>query len=227
MSTKKIAAANLICLKEIKHIIWDYNGTLLNDIDLCVDMINIVLRKRGLPVLSKQHYKSVFDFPVKDYYEKIGFDFSKESFDIVGTEFIENYNKNLHKSKLHKHAIDVLSAISKLGIKQSILSARLQQSLDKEMIEFGIKKYFSHVSGLANHYAHGKLENGISLIDNLALDPKEILVIGDTLHDLDVARAKGTQELLIAGGHQSYDRLIKGSNNVIYSLQEMSEMIIN
>ena len=217
--------ADTICLKEIKHVIWDYNGTLLNDIDLCVDMINIVLAKRNLPIITKQHYKSVFDFPVKDYYEKIGFDFSKEAFNIVGTEFIDNYNSNMHKSKLHEHAIEVLSAFEQLGIKQSVLSARLQQSLDEEMKEYGIERFFSNISGLTNHYAHGKLDNGIKLIDELALKPGEILIIGDTLHDLDVAREKGTCELLIANGHQSYDRLKEGSPNVIHSLSELLDLI--
>ena len=227
MIEKIVTDNNTICIKDIKHIIWDYNGTLLNDIDLCVDVINVVLDRRGLSKISKQHYKTVFDFPVRDYYEAIGFDFSKESFDIVGTEFIDRYNSEMHTAKLHQHAIEVLSLIDKLGIKQSILSARLQQSLDVELKTLGIEKFFSHISGLSNHYAHGKLENGIELIDKIALPPDEILVIGDTLHDLDVAREKGTKELLIADGHQTYERLLKGSSNVIHSLSEMLEMINN
>jgi phosphoglycolate phosphatase len=37
-----------------------------------------MLRKRNLPLLSLKKYKEVFTFPVRDYYEKIGYNFTKE-----------------------------------------------------------------------------------------------------------------------------------------------------
>ncbi|MEA3444049.1 MAG: HAD hydrolase-like protein [Bacteroidota bacterium] len=97
-----------VCLNNIKHIIWDYNGTLLNDLDVCVDVINKVLGRRGLDKLSREAYQAVFDFPVKNYYEKIGFDFQKESFEIVGTEFIEEYNKKQTACLLQEGSIKML-----------------------------------------------------------------------------------------------------------------------
>ena len=59
----------------IAGIIWDWNGTLLNDMELCVHTINEMLQKRNLHELSVDEYKEVFSFPVKDYYQKIGFDY--------------------------------------------------------------------------------------------------------------------------------------------------------
>jgi len=215
----------MICLKDIKHIIWDYNGTLLNDIDLCVDMINIVLERRKLPTITKQQYKEVFDFPVKNYYEVIGFDFSIEPFDIVGTEFIEEYNNNTNRFILHDGVIDILDTIKSLGIPQSVLSARLQASLHQELNDFGINKYFDHIFGLSDHYANGKLELGRQLMNRIDVEPKNILLIGDTLHDMDVAKELGISELLISNGHQNYDRLSKGSNNVLNSIGEFIKLI--
>jgi len=61
-------------MDRIGGIIWDWNGTLLNDIQLCVQTINEMLDKRNLPLLSVNDYKDVFSFPVKNYYQKIGFD---------------------------------------------------------------------------------------------------------------------------------------------------------
>ena len=53
-----------------KHIVWDWNGTLLDDRWLCIEAINIVLRSRGMPLVSNKNYRDVFCFPVIEYYEK-------------------------------------------------------------------------------------------------------------------------------------------------------------
>ena len=63
----------------MNSIIWDWNGTLLNDLDLSVSTINTLLYKRELPLLKNDTYKEVFSFPVKDYYQAVGFDFMKEN----------------------------------------------------------------------------------------------------------------------------------------------------
>ena len=88
-----------------KHIIWDWNGTLLDDAKLCVDIMNVVLSRRNMPVISLRQYQELFDFPVVDYYVKLGFDFEKESFEIVGTEFIDYYEERRHEANLQKDVI--------------------------------------------------------------------------------------------------------------------------
>ena len=88
--------------KKYTHILWDWNGTLLDDMWLCVDVINVLLKKYNKPVLSLIDYQKHFDFPVKDYYERIGFDFKQTPFEIVGTEFINGYYKRWQECKLHK-----------------------------------------------------------------------------------------------------------------------------
>ncbi len=215
----------LLCLNDIEHIIWDYNGTLLNDLDVCVDVINSLLIKRGLEKLSHDAYKAVFDFPVKDYYAKIGFDFQKESFEIVGTEFIDKYNLEQQKCELQYDALKLIRSFSALGLGQSILSARLQESLEDEINAFGIEPYFTNVFGLDHHYADGKLERGRQLVKTINIDPKKILFIGDTLHDLDVADKLKIKCLLIAHGHHSYKRLRARSENVFQNLTEVSEIL--
>ena len=59
-----------------KHILWDWNGTLLDDMWLCVESLNRILKKRERPPLDEKTYKETFSFPVKKYYETLGFDFS-------------------------------------------------------------------------------------------------------------------------------------------------------
>ena len=59
-------------------IFYDFNGTLLDDTDICVEILNKMLDKRGYKHITKEKYRDIFSFPIKEYYEKAGFDFSNE-----------------------------------------------------------------------------------------------------------------------------------------------------
>jgi phosphoglycolate phosphatase len=74
-----------------KHIIWDWNGTLFDDAWLCIEIINAMLVRRGLTRLTPEEYEQIFDFPVRDYYSRIGFDFQVEPFEKLSDEFIDRY----------------------------------------------------------------------------------------------------------------------------------------
>ncbi len=187
----------------IAGIIWDWNGTLLNDMELCVHTINDMLQKRNLHELSFDEYKDVFSFPVKDYYQKIGFDFNTEPFEIPAREFIDNYNCQVDNCSLHENSLTVLNYFQSVGIRQFILSAMKQDTLDQCLEQQKVSHFFEHISGLDNHYAASKLKNGQQMISELNLKASELILIGDTVHDFEVASELGCQCILIANGHQS------------------------
>ncbi|MCX8010600.1 MAG: HAD hydrolase-like protein, partial [Ignavibacteria bacterium] len=168
----------MIELSKYKHIIWDWNGTLLDDVWLCVDVMNGLLQKRGMRLITVEEYREIFTFPVIDYYKKLGFNFAIESFEKVGTEFIVEYEKRRLESQLQPYTLEVLDKIKRLHITQSVLSAYKQETLDELLTHFGLVEYFDFILGLDNHYADSKLENGKKLIQLLALKPKEVLFIG-------------------------------------------------
>ena len=93
---------------EYKHIIWDWNGTLLNDRQFCIKIMNGVLSRRDMDEMTEEWFLDNFCFPVKDYYVKLGFDFDKEPFSISGTEFIHEYVKRDHEPDLHLYAKESL-----------------------------------------------------------------------------------------------------------------------
>ncbi len=96
---------------KIKHIVWDWNGTLLNDNWLSIKAINILLLKYGLPAVEKEKYLEFFTFPVINYYKKLGFDFEKIPFNIVGTEFIDEYTKRMYDAQLQDGARETVGKI--------------------------------------------------------------------------------------------------------------------
>jgi len=210
-----------------KHIIWDWNGTLLDDVDLCIEVMNSLLEKRKIPLLDKPRYREVFDFPVRDYYSRIGFDFTKESFDQVGTEFINNYNDRQYECNLHKQVKTLLAVIHQKGISQSILSARKQEELEKGLKFYDIDQFIEHTWGLSDHYAHGKIENGKKLLKHLKVQPEKCVLIGDTKHDFEVATELGTHCVLFTNGHHSKQILRRCNTHIINNLNELLPLLFD
>ena len=128
------------------HIIWDFNGTLFDDIDAGIDSVNKMLSERGIKVIeNKDEYRSVFKFPIIEYYKDIGFDFEKESFEELAPIWIDLYNAYSARSELQIGARSALEYFSKLKMPQILLSATEINMLKGQIRALGIDKYFDDI----------------------------------------------------------------------------------
>jgi len=208
-------------LAKYKHIIWDWNGTLIDDAWLCVDIINSLLGKYGKPRLTLETYHKVFDFPVKDYYQRIGFDFSVMPFEKVGTEFMEIYWQRWKECRLQPGALKVLQTNAQRGMTQSILSAADIKLLRACIDHFDLSEYFVDLIGLDHHYASSKVGLAKKYMRALSFSPDKVLFIGDTLHDFEVAREIQVDCVLFSGGHHPKYKLAKCGVPVIDSFAQL------
>jgi phosphoglycolate phosphatase len=183
--------------------------------------MNQLLKRRNLPVLTIEKYRKIFTFPVKSYYQSAGFNFEKEPFELPALEFIDLYHQALGRAKLFSDVMQALEFISSKGISQSVLSAMEHESLVKSLIDQKIFPFFEEVSGINNHYAHSKLEIGQQLIEKINLPKNQLLMIGDSLHDLEVSDQLGIDCLLVSRGHQSKERLLAKTPNVFDELNDV------
>jgi phosphoglycolate phosphatase len=161
---------------------------------------------------------------VSDYYKKAGVDFNKHNWDEVAMEFISNYRKNVVGAKINYDATAILKYLSEKNIRQFILSAMEQEFLTETVGQRLDHNIFEEIVGLNNHYAHTKVENARLLVDKLGLSKNEMLIIGDTLHDYEVAESAGIRCVLYSGGHQSRKRLESSGSMIIDSLDEVREL---
>ena len=194
-------------IEKYNHIIWDWNGTIINDVELCVDVGNNLFKRKKIPTLTVEKYKSIFTIPVKDYYIAAGFDFKKESFEKIGKEWMEEYEERKYECKLHQGVFELMKKLKNIGIEQSILSAYNQKSLNEMVKYFNIEKFLSFIIGLDNIYAASKLQLGLNLIEKIKKKHNNILMIGDTIHDFEVAKSMGIDCILFTGGHQNKEKL--------------------
>lgn len=206
---------------KFKYIIWDWNGTLLDDMSYCVSCMNILLENRNMPVVSMERYRSIFTFPVQDYYKELGFDFQKESFDKVGHAFMDLYFKDLQRCDLFLDVKSTLLKFKTLGVQQFVLSAMEQTALERAIEDKGISEYFKAIYGIDNHLAAGKMDRAKLMIKKNNIDISQAVIIGDTVHDKEVADKLGCDIVLVGAGHQSINRLNGTGNMVIGSLGDL------
>lgn len=206
------------------HVIWDFNGTILDDVSVGINSVNVLLAKRGLPTLkSVESYRSVFGFPIIKYYERIGFDFSKESYADVAVEWVDEYMSRVPCAPVNDGVVSLLQKIKESHVAQSLISATEINMLKKQLEMLGVSKFFDGVYGLDDIHAVNKTA--------LACEWREqhlnerVVFIGDTDHDFETAQAIGADCLLFCGGHQGRTALEKLGCPVVESFFELESVL--
>ena len=186
----------------MKTIIWDYNGTILNDVSIAVKIENEMLLRRGLKAdYTLDDYKSLFSVPMEDYYRQIGYTFENESFHDVGVEFYGLYEKYFSECTLNEGVLDKLQEAKEKGYQNIILSSCEHQALVSQCHRLGIDTLFTSITNT---------------------DVSECMYIGDTNADFETAAALGIQNItLVSLGHQSYERLKKLHDHTVQTFAEV------
>ena len=190
------------------HILWDWNGTLLDDTQAALDTLNAMLaRRRGRPI-AMDYYRDHFAFPVKPFYKSIGVCLENEDWDALAVEYHDTYAAQ--PKRLNPEAVAALERVKSSGARQSIISALRQDLLDAALGEFGIRRFFDYAYGVDNLDGHSKLERARELVARLSAEGVEavdMVVVGDALHDKEVADALGVRCVLCAQGSHAAWRL--------------------
>ena len=203
------------------YVIWDWNGTLLDDAQTCVDTMNAMLSRRGLPLLTMARYREIFTFPVEDYYRAAGFDFAKEPFPLLAEEYIRPYNQAAAACGLCPGAEEALERLKAWGVGQAVASASHQEALEEQVKALGIEGYFDALLGIQDALGAGKAGVAQRYLQARCLSPGQVWCVGDTLHDWEVAAKMGCRCVLVAQGHQSAGRLAQCPAPVLPSLLDL------
>lgn len=208
-------------------ILWDWNGTLLDDVALCVDALNHLLAEYGYPQrYTLDSYREIFGFPVEEYYVRAGFDFSRHPFPVLAKSFMEDYLPRSASCPLARGARQALADFDRAGLRQVILSASRVEDLERQVTERGIRGCFDRLLGLGDIYAKSKVEVGRRFFRESGFDPGRAVMIGDSVHDFEVARAMGVRCVLQCAGHQTEAALRATGAPVVPGLPEAADFIL-
>lgn len=207
-----------------KYIIWDWNGTLLNDIGASLASVNDMLAMRGKPPIDIDFYKECIGVPIIKFYEKV-FDMEKEDYTIIIKQYNEGYLSHLKDFGLTDGAVEALKYFKENGAKQVIVSSSNNEQLSKNAEKYGVSEYFDAILGAGDYFAGSKIERAEEYLYKNNARKSEILVIGDLEHDAEMADTLGADCILLTSGHEHPERLKKAEKSLINNLFELLEIV--
>lgn len=203
-------------------IIWDWNGTLLDDVSASLSSVNDMLRERGMQEMDIVRYRECIGIPIKVFYEHV-FDLSKEDYGQLLAQYNEGYLRHLGGCGLSAGSREALDYFRNAGSLQIIVSSSNNSQLTENVEKYGITEYFDAILGSDNYLAESKIERAEKYIASHGISSP--LVIGDLEHDCVLAREVGADCVLLTSGHEKTSRLKKSGARVVDSLTEMLDKI--
>ncbi|MFC4146413.1 HAD family hydrolase [Micromonospora mangrovi] len=188
------------------HLVWDWNGTLLDDLSLVVEATNVAFASAGGPAVSADEHRARFRRPIADYYaEMLGRAVDDEAFERLDRIFHDAYRAGLTSCAL---AADATTAIAAWPGSQSLLSMWFHDELVPTVHTYGLTDHFARVDGLRATVGGGFKAQWLEKhLAELGLDGDQVVLIGDSLDDADAAGSVGARCVLYTGGLSDPTRL--------------------
>ena len=213
-------------MNKYEYVLWDWNGTLLDDLDMNLEIAHCLMQSRdAVGSLTKEFYLEEFGFPIYDFYLKLGFDFEKHDYNDIAVDYENEFQKRLPGAKLFPDAVPVIEKLRSAGLRNVIISATEHSVLTRQVESFRVTNMFDAVLGNKNNLGKSKVQVAVDWMKENGVDPKKVAFIGDTIHDFETAKAIGCDCFFVANGHNSKGRLLKTGCEVFDSLTEVSERL--
>ncbi|MGI5247021.1 HAD family hydrolase [Dactylosporangium sp. CA-139066] len=209
----------------MKHLVWDWNGTLLDDLKLVVDATNVCLATVGGPVITAEEHRRDFRRPILDYYAHVlERPVDQVEFQLLDDAFHDAYRQRIGEVQL---APDALEAMGRWPGTQSLLSMFFHDELLVEVERHGLSARLVRVDGLpgtvGGHKKAAYLERHLGALD---LDPAGVVLVGDSVDDGEAALAVGASAVLYAGGFTDTALLKATGLPVAHSLVEAVDLAL-
>lgn len=208
-------------MKRYQVVLWDWNGTLADDVGASLQATNEILKKRQKPPITLDQYYQYIDTPISRFYAHL-LDLNQEPMSVIGAEFYEYYPK--YFEGLHTGAETLLEQLRRAGARQVILSSAHRANVEKDTARLGIRDYFEEILAAEDLLAESKVERGRRWI--AAQEETSMVLIGDTLHDYETALAMGVDCILCAIGHQAEQDLRTAGVPVVTAFSQLAGLLL-
>ena len=167
-------------MMKIEQVLWDWNGTLLDDLEYSIQVRNNIFPAFHLPTLSGvEEYHRQFTFPVRLYYQRAGV--TDEIFDDVAHAWMAEYERRMDTIPLHGDAVETVERFRRAGLGQTVLSASEQTLLRRQLALYGLEGRFDAILGRGDIYAGSKEAIGREYLQGSGVPAEAAVMIGDSL----------------------------------------------
>jgi phosphoglycolate phosphatase-like HAD superfamily hydrolase len=181
--------ANASARPAVRHVVWDWNGTLIDDWDSCLAATAETL---GLTVPSLIRGRRFFR-PVRAYYSALlTRDLTEREFESLCQRWENAYRRHRSRECARPHARDAIALIEAQGITQSVLSMWRNDRIREDTVDHGLLKFFVLVQG---SQADAPTKSGMlaAHLAQLGLVGSEVTLIGDSEDDFLAASSVGAR----------------------------------
>ncbi|MDI6099883.1 HAD hydrolase-like protein [Actinoplanes sp. NEAU-A12] len=209
-----------------KHLVWDWNGTLLDDLHLVVASTNGAFAHVGGRAVDADEHRRAFRRPVAEFYaEMLGRAVDAEEFGRLDKIFHDAYRLGLTDVSL---AADAMAAIKTWPGSQSLLSMWFHSELVPAVEGYGLAGLFTRIDGLRAELGGGfKAGHLAAHLAELGVAGADVVLIGDSLDDAEAAESVGGQAVLYTGGFTHPARLRESGRPVADTLVEAVKMAMS
>lgn len=208
--------------ERVDHVVWDWNGTILDDNDAVVAAVNTVCEAFGRAPIDLAFWRSVYRRPLLDcYQELLGRPLSEHDWSTIDGSYHEAYRALLPTTRLSPGIPDELHRWRAGGGSQSLLSMWFHDELVVLVAEYGLADLFTRIDGLrVDVGGHGKTDHLAAHLTELDVDRDTVLLVGDVLDDAAAARAAGVRCVLVTTGVTARATLETSGVPVVDSIAE-------
>lgn len=205
----------------VRHVVWDWNGTLLDDFHVVVAAASAACATLGRLPVTPEEYRACFTRPIEASYERLlGRPLAEGEWQELALTFHGSYQSGVGAARLAEDAIAALATVTRSGLTQSLLSMWTHDELVALVEAFDLTGWFGRVDGQPTFGGGHKEEHLHRHLDVLELRGEEVLLIGDSLDDAHAARAVGAACVLVGSGPHPADALAASGAPVAFSLIE-------
>ena len=185
----------------VRHLVWDWNGTLFDDHVAVVAAINDALALLRLSPIDSDTFRTHYTRPVERFYEQVaGRPIEPDEWKTLDDSYHHSYGASVERLQLAPDALAALEAAEAAGLTQSLLSMWRHQDLVALVERLGIGRFFLRVDGLRVSGGGAKTEHLVAHLAALEVEAPAAVLVGDSLDDLAAARAVGAGCVLYDGG---------------------------
>ena len=208
-----------------RHLVWDWNGTLLDDLPIVLEAVNVSVSALGGAHVDEARYRDHYTRPVKAFYEGLfQRTISDEEWHLLNDTYHEAYYGNVHRAMLAPDAFEAMDRIETIGWGQSLLSMTPQRRLEVIVEGHGLAERLSPLTGLPAQTGGMKAEFLELHLERLGVQGDRVVVVGDTPDDVAAARAVGAPSVLYDGGSHHRHHLDEVGVPVAHTLVDAVEI---
>lgn len=214
--------------REIHHILFDLDGTLVDSSEAIRASLDHALRGMGLAFPGDRPVERLIGLPLVDIF--------RDEFGVTGevaeraiADYRRHYDAEARSgTRVYEHVTESLEALCRAGCRLAVATVKPAPIASKVLADMGLAHYFSGVAGSSmDHTRRDKGDIIRHALQEFRLDPARSAMVGDRAQDIRGARDNGLYAVAVTWGFGPRAELIAaGPDHLVDCWSELPGLLL-